>query len=141
MLCGVTRGKNNGNETGTHWTWKSRVLSLLIFSTECPEGPVEMFKPKRERKKKQRKGEGEIEGRWRTRKRKSVNGHGSAHSHSFLRHSHSPQPALPSAPWCCVSRSVDCPAVISVSTLEAKSLRIPLIRKYLGASITGCEAS
>ena len=31
------------------------VLTLLIFSTECP-GPVEMFKPKKERKKKTKEG-------------------------------------------------------------------------------------
>lgn len=48
------------------------VLTLLIFSTECP-GPVAMFKPKKRRKKKERKGVR------RTRKRKSVNSHYGAH--------------------------------------------------------------
>lgn len=113
------------------------VLTLLIFSTECP-GPVAMFKPKKEERKKKGRGLGGPE---RENQSTVITAHT---SHSFLRHSHSPQPrsqALPSAPWCCLRRTVDCPAVISVNTLEAKSLRIPLIPKYFGAGMIGCEAS
>lgn len=61
------------------------VLTLLIFSTECP-GPVAMFKPKKEERKKKGRGLGGPE---RENQSTVITAHT---SHSFLRHSHSPGP-------------------------------------------------